>query len=85
MLDCAGDPLWLHGPRNPIAAAAAPLQRALVRVGGPGMSSSSLPTPLWPLHVLIDLVEKFLLLGCLSRCILEIFARFLFRGSQARS
>ena len=44
MLDYAGDPPLLHGPRGPIATTAAPSLRALVHKGGLGMSSSKLPT-----------------------------------------
>ena len=48
MLDCAGDPPCLYDTRGPIANAAAPLQRDLVRESVHVMSSTSLPAPRWP-------------------------------------
>ena len=56
--DCADDPPGRPGPRGPIAASAGPHLRALVYGGGLDMSSTCLPTPVWPCQVSCQLCES---------------------------
>ena len=85
ILDRVDDRPGRPNPRGPIATAAAPPLRALVRGGGLHMSSTCFPTLFWPCQVSCQLCGRVLVLGCLDCCSLEIATQILFRCIQAQS